>query len=291
MRIGYFPGCSLSGSAREFGESLRMVARKLEIELEEVPDWNCCGACSAHSLSHWLALALPARILALAHKAGHQEVLVPCSACYNRLLSAAHEIKEDSSIASRLSEWINEEVTGTPKVSNILEVLARAIANGSKATVSVPFAHKVACYYGCLLVRPARLVNFDRPEDPQSMDVLMRFVGAEPIDWAFKVECCGAAMTIPRTNLVARLCADILEDASARGAEYIVTACPMCHANLDMRRRDIEKITGRKSDIPVLYVTQVFGLAFGLERTTLGLDRHLVRVPSQPEPRQVSTPP
>jgi heterodisulfide reductase subunit B2 len=289
MRIGYFPGCSLSGSAREFGESLRIVARKLNVELEEVPDWNCCGACSAHSVSHLLALALPARVLALAEQSGFCELLVPCSACYNRLACTARELQEDKAVASRVSELIGMDLSASVKISNILEVLGRAFGNETPA-VTAPFAHKVACYYGCLLVRPARTVNFDRPEDPQSMDHLMRLVGAEPIDWAFKVECCGAALTIPRTELVARLCAEILEDASERGAEYIVTACPMCHANLDMRRQDIETITGRKFDIPVLYVTEVFGLALGAERTALGLDRHLVRVPSELGARQVSAP-
>jgi heterodisulfide reductase subunit B len=161
-------------------------------------------------------------------------------------------------------------------VLNIIEWLAGI--PGLESKVNVSFAHRVACYYGCLLVRPAGILNFDRPEDPQSMDQLMKKIGAEPLDWAFKTECCGAGFSVSRTDLVARLSGLILDDAVARGAEAVIVACPMCHLNLDMRRPNIEKYSGKKYNIPVIYITQALGLALGIEPKKLGLQRHKVAV-------------
>jgi len=274
MKTGFYPGCSMKGSAREYSESLLAVAKALGRELPEVPDWNCCGATAAHNLDRDLALALPARILAAAEKEGMEEVLVPCAACYSRLSVTRHELLEDEALRQRISGLVETDYRGTAKVLNIIEWLA-AIPD-LESRIKRPFARKVACYYGCLLVRPAGIVNFDRPEEPQSMDRLMKLIGAQPIDWAFKTECCGAGFSISRTDLVAKLSGLILEDAVSRGAEAVVVACPMCHLNLDMRRPNIEKRAGKKFPIPVVYITQAVGLALGLAPKKLGLQRHKV---------------
>ncbi len=279
MRFGYFPGCSLSGTAREYDESMRAIARPLGIDLVEIPDWNCCGATAAHNLDHLMALALPARTLALAEKNGLDDILVPCSACYNRLATARHEIAANEAVRRDVSDVLAMPVTGKARVLNILEALAKVFAE-NPVKPARPLGCRVACYYGCYLVRPPKLVNFDRPEDPQSMDQMMKAMGAEPIDWPFKVECCGAGLSVSRTDIVARLSRNIVEDAVRRKADAIVTACPMCHSNLDMRRDHIEKLAGRPLRIPVLYVTQAIGLALGVSRTDLGLQRHLVPVPA-----------
>jgi len=276
MKTGFYPGCSMKGSAREYSESLLAVARDRCRELPEIPDWNCCGATAAHNLDHDLALALPARILSAAEREGMEEVLVPCAACYSRLSVTRHELLEKDDLRQRISGLIEADYRGSARVLNIIEWLA-AVPDLEKM-VRKPFARKVACYYGCLLVRPAGIVKFDRPEDPQSMDLLMRKLGAEPIDWAFKTECCGAGFSVSRTDLVARLSGLILDDAVRRGAEAIIVACPMCHLNLDMRRPNIEKSAGRKFSIPVIYVTQAVGLALGLAPKRLGLQRHKVPV-------------
>ena len=136
----------------------------------------------------------------------------------------------------------------------------------------------MASYYGCLLVRPPRVVNFDRAEDPQSMDLLMKSVGATPVEWPFKTECCGAAFSVTRTDIVARLSGKLVKDAVTRGAEAIVVACPMCHSNLDLRRSEINAYLGGQFGIPALFITQVIGLAMGLEPRQLGLQRHMVPV-------------
>jgi heterodisulfide reductase subunit B len=280
MKTGFYPGCSMKGSAREYSESLLAVAAALGRELPEIPDWNCCGATAAHNLDYDLALALPARILAAAEKEGMDEVLVPCAACYSRLSVTRHELLEDMKLRQKISGLIEADYRGSANVLNIIEWLSRVPDLESK--VQRPFNHRVACYYGCLLVRPAGIVKFDRPEEPQSMDLLMKKLGAAPLDWAFKTECCGAGFSISRTDLVAKLSGLILEDAVSRGAEAIIVACPMCHLNLDMRRPNIEKHAGKKFDIPVIYITQALGLAMGIEPKKLGLQRHKVKVKFNP---------
>jgi heterodisulfide reductase subunit B len=276
MKTGFYPGCSMKGSAREYSESLLAVAAALGRKLPEVPDWNCCGATAAHNLDSNLALALPARILAAAEKDGMDEVLVPCAACYSRLSVTRHELSQSEGLRRTISELIEADYHGTVRVLNILEWLAGI--PDLETLVRTPFARRVACYYGCLLVRPAGVVRFDRPEEPQSMDLLMKRIGADPVDWAFKTECCGAGFSVSRTDLVAKLSGLILDDAVARGAEAVIVACPMCHLNLDMRRPQIEKRSGRKYGIPVLYVTQALGLAMGVSPQRLGLRRHKVAV-------------
>jgi heterodisulfide reductase subunit B len=275
MRIGYYPGCSLLGSSREFDESVRALAGAIGLELVEVPDWNCCGASSAHVLDHRLSLSLPAKILAQAEAAGLGEVLAPCAACYNRLTSARAALEADPAEAAAVAAIIEMPVTGRVKVVNVLEVLDRFQDVIKEKTVA-PLGRKLACYYGCLLVRPPKVVAFDRAEDPQSMDRLARLCGAEPVDWNFKTECCGAAFSVTRTDLVARMSGRIVADAVKHGAEAIVVACPMCHSNLDMRRPEINAGLGADYQIPVLFITQALGLALGLAPAALGLQRHMV---------------
>jgi len=278
MKVGFFPGCSLEGSAREYNESLHAIAPLLGIQLTEVPDWNCCGASAAHSLNHRLALALPARILALAEKSGLDELLVPCSACYSRLAITRHELLADDALRSEIAKIIELPYAGRTKVLSVLDVFGRCASNGLKDKVRTPFGQKVACYYGCYLTRPEKITTCARPEDPREMDDIVKVVGAEPINWAFKVECCGAGFSVSRLDTVAELSGRIVHDAAERGAQAIVVACPMCHTNLDLRRDSIEQQRHQKYALPVLYLSQVIGLALGLGERQLGLHRHHVPV-------------
>ncbi len=277
MRIGYYPGCSLLGSSRDFGESMRAVSRALEVELVEVPDWNCCGASSAHVMSPLLGVALPANVLAKAVAAGLDEVVAPCAACYNRLVSARHELARDPELRARVEDVIEDSLEKTTRVINVLELLDR-VKDRIAPRVKTPFAHTVACYYGCLLVRPPGVVGFDRAEDPVSMDAIVAAVGGKTIEWSFKTECCGAGLSMPKTSVVAMLGGRIVADAAARRAEAIVVACPMCHSNLDLRRGAIDAALGARHTLPVLFVTQVVGLALGLPERELGIHRHFVPV-------------
>ncbi|MEW6251630.1 MAG: CoB--CoM heterodisulfide reductase iron-sulfur subunit B family protein [Planctomycetota bacterium] len=285
MKIGFFPGCSLEGSSREYNESLQAVAPLLGIELAEVRDWNCCGATAAHTLNPKLALALPARVLALAEQAGLDELVVPCSACYSRLAGARHELLHNEPLRQEIENIVELNCVGATKVLSVLDLFNRVTAK-VKEQVRTPFAHKVACYYGCYLTRPKHVATCTRIEDPIEMEDIVRAAGAAPVRWAFKVECCGAGLSVSRTSSVAELSGRILDDAARCGAEAIVVACPMCHTNLDLRRHAIQTRwgvrTGRQYVMPVLYVSQVLGLALGLDPRRLGLHRHHVPVNLRP---------
>lgn len=279
----------MKGGAREYQESVVALAKVFDIELVEIDDWNCCGATAAHNLNKELSLSLPARIMALAEKEGFDDIVVPCAACYNRLAVTQHELAKAPELRAKITSHIDMKYDGTTKVLNVIQFIDKYIADKLEAKVVKPFNFKSACYYGCLMVRPHSILMFDRVEDPQSMDVLVKRAGGVAIDWAFKTECCGAGMSVSRTDTVARLSGNIMKDASDRSAEVIVVACPMCHSNLDMRRPEINKFLNQKIDMPVLYITQVLGLAVGLDAKTLGLNRHMVEVNLPEKPEVVST--
>jgi len=278
MKLAVYPGCSLNGSAREYYESVSIVLEKLNIEYSEVPDWNCCGATAAHNLNKELSLVLPSRIIAAAENDGNEELLVPCAACFNRLKTVQRNICQNKEVKAKVSSSLDQNISATIQIHNIVEFIRDNILQKKDVEFIKPLHKKVACYYGCLLVRPHSVVEFDRMEDPQIMEQIMVKIGAEPIDWAYKTECCGAGFTISNAEIVAKLSAKILEDAIDRGAEMLIVACPMCHANLDMRRPMIEKILKKEVKIPVLYLTQAIGLALGIDAGKLGLKRHFVPV-------------
>jgi len=294
LKVGYYPGCSLKGSSREFAESTEAVAKALSIELCEIPEWNCCGSSPAHMIDQLASVALPVNVLLKARKAELDEVVAPCAACYNRLATAKHEVETSAQTKGQVEKILQcapGALDKLPRVLNVIELLSR-VTDSIAAKVTSKFEQTVACYYGCLLVRPAKVTGFDRTEDPIEMDKLVAAVGGKTIDWSFKTECCGASMTMPRTQVVGRLGAKILRDAVQRGAEAIVVGCPMCQTNLDLRRGDINQRLEQKTNIPVLFITQVIGLALGLPAKQLGIRRHFVPVkfPAKPVAKPAETP-
>jgi heterodisulfide reductase subunit B2 len=278
MKIGIYPGCSLNGSSRDYNESVFSLAEFFGIEFVQIPDWNCCGATAAHNLNKELSLALPARILALAEKNGLDEIIVPCAACYSRLVVTQNELRKDPQLKNRIKDVLEMDYRGTSVILNVIEWIDKYIITRLDDKIVKPFDHKVACYYGCLLVRPNKVLNYDRAEDPQTMDAVMAKIGASPIEYPYKTECCGAGFSVSRTDIVSKLSGKIVEDAEHRGAEAIIVACPMCHSNLDMRRSDINKYWNTEYKIPVIFVTQAIGLAIGLPAEKTGLKRHFVDV-------------
>ncbi|GHU67644.1 hypothetical protein FACS189413_02790 [Bacteroidia bacterium] len=288
-KMGFYPGCSLEGTAKEYTESVVALAQLFDIDLEQVPDWNCCGATAAHNLNKALSLALPARILAQARKAGMIDLIVPCAACYNRLKVVQHELFADFNLKSEVEQIVGLSIDEPLRIFNVLQFIDAHIVPGIPNKIQQKLERKAACYYGCLLVRPYDVLKFDRPEDPQSMDEIMRAIGSEPIDWPFKTECCGAGLSVSRTSLVGKLSGKIVKEAVDRGAEMLIVACPMCHANLDMRRSAIDTFLRTKTDIPVLYITQAIGMACGLTQKQLGTQRHLVKVDWASLTKQIET--
>jgi heterodisulfide reductase subunit B2 len=278
MKTGIYPGCSLNGSARDYNESVFALADAFGLPLEQVSDWNCCGATAAHNLNKNLSLALPARILSLAEQNGMDEIVVPCAACYHRLIVTQNELRKDPELKNQVCEILEMDYKGTSRIINVIEWIDKYIVPDLEGKIVKPFDHKVACYYGCLLVRPHKVLAYDRPEDPQSMDQVMTKIGATSVYYPYKTECCGAGFSISRTDIVSKLSGKIVEDAESRGADAIIVACPMCHSNLDMRRNDINKYWGKSFKIPVIFITQAVGLAIGLSAKNVGLKRHFVEV-------------
>ena len=278
--LAYYPGCSLHGTEPEYDESLRAVVEALGIAIAEIPDWNCCGASSAHTTDHLLGVALPARNLALAEAAGFDRVLAPCAACYNRLAAAQLAVAEDAGLAEQMPDILGRPFANSVEVLSILSLLRdvkTTIAERASATRAAPnplVGVKLAAYYGCLLVRPPELSGGDDPEQPMFMDEVIEACGAEAVDWNMKVECCGGAFSVSRTSSVLRMGRAIIEDARSNGAEAIVVACPLCHTNLDLRQKAME--SRGEPRIPVLFITEVVGLALGLPAETLGLKRHFI---------------
>jgi heterodisulfide reductase subunit B len=277
MNFGYYPGCALHGSSNDYDQSLRACLSALGVTLREIDDWICCGATAAHSLNHKLAVALPARNLALARAQGCTEMLAPCPMCSMQLLRAHHAIENDAALRAEISTVVEAEVDGSPRVLNLIQVFERFGLDALKAAVKQPLTDlKPACYYGCLLVRPPQVVDFDDAEQPQSMEAVMTALGAKPVEWSYKTECCGAGMTMCSPATVLELSGRILANAADRGANCVVVACPMCHVNLDMKQSAIEGFLGRKIGLPVYYLTDAVGMALGLSESALGADRHFV---------------
>lgn len=279
----YYPGCSLEGTAKEYDRSLRAVAPLLGIHLAELHDWSCCGSSAAHATSHHLGLALAARNLNLAVPRSGQpaDLLVPCAMCYNRLRVTARELAADPGLRADVETEIGAPFAGGPvKTRALPEVLWKDVGPEaiSQAVVHPLDGLKIACYYGCLLVRPMEATGWDDAEDPKSLDDIVAATGAEPVVWSHKVECCGGGLSISRRELVGKLVADILTAAQDAGADAIVTACPMCHANLDTRQGLAAAAAGRPLAVPVLYITQLLGLACGLPERKLSLRSHLTSV-------------
>ena len=280
LGVAYYPGCSLHGTSPEYDESLRAVVKALGIPVTEIDDWNCCGASSGHTTDHLLGVALPARNLALAEAQGFDRVLAPCAACYNRLASARLAVAGEDGLAKRMPEILGRPFANTVEVFNAVQLLhgaAATIEEKVAASLAEPnplHGVKLAAYYGCLLVRPPELAGGDDPEQPTQMDDIINACGADDVDWNMKVECCGGAFSVSRTASVVRLGRSIIEDARRSGAEAIVVACPLCHSNLDLRQKAMT-MRGDKP-LPILFITQVVGLALGLPAETLGLGRHFV---------------
>lgn len=282
MKYFYYPGCSLEGSAVEYDVSTRALMAALGAELVEIEDWTCCGASAADAASPLLALALPARNIALAERSGvRADILAPCSACYLNLRKASDRMARDPDALAGVNAVLEVEglhAENRLRVRHLLDVLARDVGgDGVAPLVKRPLTGiKVAPYYGCQALRPFR--DFDDPERPRSMDPLIEALGAEVHDWSVGARCCGAGLMTTKKPLALELAGQILD--AARGADCIVTACPMCQMNLDCYQKKISGLRGRDLGISVLYLPQLMGLALGLSEKDLALDRNMIVEPA-----------
>jgi heterodisulfide reductase subunit B len=277
MELGYYPGCALHGTSNDYEASVRACLEALGVGLKEVNDWICCGATAAHSISHKLSVALPARNLALAARDGFGEILAPCPMCSMELLKAAHLMKSDGALREEMGRIIELDCGRGTEVLNLIQVFQKVGLDKIKEAVKSPLEGlKAACYYGCLLTRPPETLRFDDCERPSSMEAVIAAVGGSAVDWSYKTECCGAGMTMANEDIVLDLSHKILTNAAAHGANCVVVACPMCHVNLDMKQADIERRYSVRHGMTIYYLSDLVGRALGLSDTVLGIDRHFV---------------
>jgi heterodisulfide reductase subunit B len=272
LKYAYYPGCSLESTAREYDLSVRAVSSNLGIELVELPDWSCCGASAGHSTNHRLASALVGRNLALAENE-KLDIAVACPACYLRFRTTYQEVKDDSQKQRELANLIGMPYEAKFRIRHLLDVICNDIGlDRVKERLTKPLGGlKVVAYYGCYLVRPPKVVAFDDPENPQSMDKLLTTLGAEVRDWSGKVDCCGGSLSLSKRMIAGQLVRDIIDTAQQAGAEAIVTACPLCHSNLETRQT-----ADRQGKLPIFYFTELMGLAMGIPGARSWLKKHLI---------------
>lgn len=271
MKVSYYPGCSLEGTARDYQESLSYVCQQLGIELEEIPDWNCCGSTAAHSTNEFLSLALPGRNLALAEQIG-LDLVVPCPLCFNRLKTSCHELLKEG------AGGVPYTFSGRIKIWDLLDYLSQPVWIPEIETrVKRPLKGlSLVCYYGCKANRPPKITEAGSHENPQNMDTLLKALGANVLDWSYKTDCCGAGHTVARPDIIHTMVQRLYERAMEAGAEALVVSCQMCQANLEMPQAKISEIFQKEYNLPIYYFTELIGVSWGVSEARTWLSRHLI---------------
>jgi heterodisulfide reductase subunit B2 len=277
MKYLYYPGCSVKGTAREYEESFQAIAPVLGIEFETVEDWVCCGATVAKSVCKEIADDLPKQAILQAAKTG-LDLLMLCPSCHLNHARILREAQRAQGPGKAMEGFSRDRYPG---VKQLLEVLAFDLGWGEiKEKISRPLRNvKAVPYYGCLVIRPYSLGGKDSLENPITMEDLIAAAGAEPLSFPYKMECCGGGLLLSKERVALKLGGMILREARKMNPDCIVVSCPLCHFLLDAKQRAIEKETGEKMRLPVLYISQFLGLALGLGPRKLGLHR-LITPPS-----------
>ena len=264
MKVSYYPGCALHGTALEYDESTKAMSALLGVELGELPDWSCCGASSAHVTDESLAHRLVARNLAIAEKEG-RDLVVPCAACYSRFKAGEKDLAGED-------KKLNFRILSLPEF-----LVEDGLMDRIKGMIKRPLTGlKMVSYYGCLLVRPPKVTGAKKYENPEEMDRLLKLLGAEAIPWSYKTDCCGGSLVLTRTDIVRRLTRKLFDKALEAGAEAIAVACPLCQSNLDTRQEEISREAGKDYQIPILYISELIGLSLGHPDTGKWFKRHFV---------------
>jgi len=271
----YYPGCSLEATSYWYGRSIRAVAKALDIDLRELKDWNCCGATAYMSVRELMSFCISARNLAIAEPY-ERDLLTPCSACFTVLSKTNRYFKEMPEVREKLKRALGAAglaYRGTVKVRHVLDAFVNDVGLEEIARrVAVPLGGlKVACYYGCQIVRPA--TGLDGADYPVILDRFFEAMGASPVPFSLKARCCGASLIVSREDVALDLIGDILRCAAQSGAEAIATVCPMCHINLETQMQRINAQTGSNFSMPIVYFTQLAGFALGADAGELGLEK------------------
>jgi succinate dehydrogenase / fumarate reductase cytochrome b subunit len=292
-RVAYYKGCLASLSAKELDTSTRALAPRLGLELEELESVTCCGAGDIHEAEPDYYLHLNARILAYAEATGAETLMTICNVCTLNLRQADFELKNDAALLERVNE--NLEVVGAPRYSGAVEVkhLLWLIAAGEGYERLKEVAHKglkglkIAPFYGCQILRPSKLLGFDDPDRPESLEAIIDACGGEAIDYPAKVKCCGFPIIQAREEVALGELIQPIEQAIEAGADAMVTPCPLCHLSLDAWQSKLKAATGKDFQMPILHLSQLIGVAAGLEDSELKFRRHVVSVKPVEEKLQV----
>ena len=277
-KYAYFPGCSLEKVAWSYNDSSIETAKILGVELQELADWNCCGATAYSHVDQLLAYTLVARNLAQAEKEG-LDMVAPCSACYKNSYFANKYLKEDADLSEHINYALEEDdlqFNGSIDVHHIIDIYANEVGvEGIKAKVTKPLEGlKVAAYYGCQIVRPRKGV--EDVEDPQFFEDIVKAMGAEAVDYPDRLRCCSASLIMTSRRAALDMVQKLLQSAVNSGADVIATACPLCQVNLECYQLQVNEEFGTKYKVPVMYFTQLLGLALGIPKKKLGIGSELV---------------
>jgi heterodisulfide reductase subunit B len=280
MKFSYYPGCTLKNHAKNFEDSAICSLKQLGIEVEELPRWNCCGTVFSLTTDDLIHHVASIRNLIRVKEQNNNKVLTLCAMCYNTLKRSNQRVKNNPEDLKKINDFMDKEeikYQGDVQVLHLLEILRDEIKLETVAQKVInPLKNlKVASYYGCLLVRPQD-IGFDDMENPTSMDDLMLSLGAQPVDFPYKTECCGAYQTVDNEDLVAERTFQILSSAQSRGAEVVVVSCPLCAFNLDHRQKKTVQNYPEFKKIPILYFTQLSAIALGCSKESLRLDLHYI---------------
>jgi len=253
----------------EYGQSTDAIFKALDVELVEIEDWNCCGAAATHSLNHLLSLCLPSRNIAIAQSMQAGPLVIPCAGCFNMLKRAEYVLKHDEVKRKEIEGIVEFSYQPSFEIKALMDVVVNGIGlEKIEERVRKPLKGlKAACYYGCALVRHPKVTQLDDPENPRSLDRLMKTLGAEPIEWSYKVDCCGADLALTYANVVQKMVGKIVSMAKEAGAQCLVTSCGLCQANLEMRQ---------EVGLPVFYFTELMGVAFDVEGKRKWWGKHII---------------
>jgi heterodisulfide reductase subunit B len=289
-KVAYYPGCALEGTAHAYNSSTQAVGKALGLELEEVKNWNCCGAMEVKNIDPKVQTYLSSRVMSIAaNEMGAGVVMAPCNGCYHNLKKAEHDLAHDASsreVVERISRKAGHETYKAGQVETIhaLDWIKHGIGEaGLKARVKSSLKGlKVANYYGCMYTRPRHIFpekdqgpGTESTSQPHFMDDLLEAAGAENVDFPLKTACCGGAHTLSDSDISTKLVLNILRAAEAAGADVIATECPTCHAGLEMHQVRAEKVLGQKTKVRMLYFTQLLGIALGVAPRKLGVHENV----------------
>jgi len=269
MKFSYYPGCTEHSTSKEYGLSTHDVFRALGVDLVEIEDWNCCGAAATHSVNHLLSLCLPARNISKAQSAQAGPLVVPCAGCFNMLKRAEHALKNDEARRKEIEEIVGFAYEPSLEILALLDAVVNGIGlDKVREKVKKPLKGlRAACYYGCALVRHPKVTQLDNPENPQFLDRLLKTLGAQPVEWSYKTDCCGADLALTYGGVVKKMVGKIVAMAKEADAQCIVTSCGLCQANLEMRQ---------EIGLAIFYFTELMGVALDVGKRDEWWKKHMI---------------